>query len=155
MLNVKAIIETLSFENEEFEKEMLEWERDWGKDFHQNPYVITRILNDDDIKALNIDLSELQAAYDAFLAQSVNVTAEEIKSVYLKLKERDENPRGAFDSAGRFYIQDPDITDVRLPSTKYPYSQMNAARTAKFVKALAHKYRCQNLTELEAVAFSK
>lgn len=84
-------------------------------------------------------------------ASKTNITTEELASVYEKLKNRELHPTGKFDSKGRFYLEDKELVDVKEPSSKHPFSQMNAGRTAKFVKAIAEKYRVQNLVELESL----
>jgi hypothetical protein len=61
------------------------------------------------------------------------------------LKERELHPRGEFDKAGRFYLADSELVDCRAPSAKYPYSQMQAGRTAKYVKRMNEKYRPQTI----------
>lgn len=102
--------------------------------------------NNDAMEALNAlksKLKELEAATSA-------LTKEELKSVYLKLKSRELHPMGEFDKMGRFYLKDSELVSCRAPSTKYPYSQMNAGRTGKFVKAIADKYACKTVEELES-----
>ena len=67
-----------------------------------------------------------------------------INEVYDLLKNRIINPRGTFDRAGRFYLENGDLINVRQPSRYYPYSQMMAGRTLKYVKAVAKKFECDN-----------
>lgn len=100
------------------------------------------------------NMIEFERALCKHNALTANVSKDDVKQVYISLKDRAENPRGTFDKRGRFYIVDSDIVDVRSPSHKYPYSQMNSARTAKFVKALVEKYKCQSIDELKEVAYS-
>lgn len=95
------------------------------------------------------DLQTLNQLLEEFSSQTHNLTDEELKAVYLKLKNRELHPRGSFDRAGRFWLDDSELVDCRLPSSKYPYSQMSAGRTAKFVKKIADKYKCSSLAELE------
>lgn len=114
-----------------------------------NPAILAEFIEECDY-----DVSALQVELDAHNASTASVSKGDIKQVYVALRDRDENPRGNFDKQGRFYVIDADLVDVRSPSFKYPYSQMNAARTAKFVKALAEKYKCQSIEELRAVAFA-
>ncbi|MDO4895662.1 hypothetical protein [Moraxella sp.] len=71
------------------------------------------------------------------------------------LKERKLHPVGEFDKRGRFYLEDDELVDVRSPSAAYPYSQMSAGRTSKFVKAMAEKYKVQSKDELLALFTSK
>jgi hypothetical protein len=94
-------------------------------------------------------MDELRIKLEDFNANKQSaLTKDDIKSVYVMLKNREIHPSGDFDKQGRFYLSDAELVDVRTPSTKYPYSQMNAGRGAKFVKAMADKYGCQNVGEL-------
>ena len=77
---------------------------------------------------------------------------EEIKEVYIALRDRIKNPVGEFDKGGRFYAEYSDLMNVRTPSRSWPYSEMKAARTLKFVRALAET--CQNIDELKQKAWS-
>ena len=67
-----------------------------------------------------------------------------IESVYRKLQNREIHPSGQFDSGGRFYLDNADLVKVRTPSRAYPYSQMLAGRTKKYVKGVAEKFNCEN-----------
>lgn len=67
-----------------------------------------------------------------------------INQVYELLKNRSINPSGTFDKAGRFWLQNGDLINVREPSRSWPYSQMQAGRTLKYVKAVAKKFNCEN-----------
>ena len=86
--------------------------------------------------------------------KKMKVSKDEINEEYLKLKNRVKNPAGEFDSAGRFYAEYSHLMDVRSPSRSYPYPEMVAARTKKFVKALAENFKVQSLEELEKLAFA-
>lgn len=72
----------------------------------------------------------------------------EIKKVFEKLQQREINPSGHFDSAGRFWLKNSDLVDVREPSRAYPFSHMKAGRTLKYVKAVAEKYSCNSYEDL-------
>jgi hypothetical protein len=72
----------------------------------------------------------------------------EVKKVYELLKSRIINPSGCFDGAGRFYLEHSDLVSVRSPSRLWPYTQMNAGRTLKYVKAVAKKFDCGHDFEL-------
>jgi hypothetical protein len=74
---------------------------------------------------------------------------EDIKKVYEMLKSRTIHPRGSFDDAGRWYANNDDLINVRAPSRAFPYSQMNACRTLKYVKAVAEKFSCETVEELK------
>lgn len=78
----------------------------------------------------------------------MNVSKEEIKEVYLALKNREINPTGKFDKAGRWYAEHGDLINVRAPSRSWPYSQMQACRTLKYVKAVAEHFDVQTKAEL-------
>lgn len=147
MFNAKQLLNDLCFNSEEFEKMAQSY-----KDL-ENPYFFALLAKQAKEEGLDEESEALETFLKKFNKLETKVSKADIKEVYIKLKEREENPRGKFDKQGRFYLRDKDLVDVRAPSTAYPYSQMNAGRTATFVKALAHKYKCQNLQELEDVAF--
>lgn len=73
---------------------------------------------------------------------------EMISVVYNELKNREINPSGTFDKGGRFYLDESDLISVRAPSRSYPYSQMTAGRTRKYVKAIFEKYNCETVEQL-------
>ena len=70
-------------------------------------------------------------------------TQNAIKAVFGMLKNRDINPTGTFDDAGRWYAENDDLIDVRSPSRSYPYPEMVACRTKKYVTAVAEKFGCK------------
>lgn len=144
---ILEIIDNLIVENDQFEDLVLILDTN-------DPYYVYQIPERCKVKSVDVDLGELEAAIEAHKNLETNLSKEAIKKAYIALKEREENPRGFFDKQGRFYIYDRELLNVREPSAKYPYSQMNAARTAKFIKALAEKYKCQSYEELANVAFS-
>lgn len=72
-----------------------------------------------------------------------------INAVYSKLKNREINPRGRFDGAGRFYAENADLIDVREPSRAFPYSHMSACRTKKYVAKVVEKFNVKSQEELE------
>ena len=150
-MNIKDILENLAFDNEELEQELSGWSL---SKLINNPAVLERFINDDDVINSGADLSALNSALQQLDDRETTISKEDIKIVFLALKNRDENPRGTFDSRGRWYSDESELLDVRNPSASYPYSQMNACRTAKFVKALANKYRCQSLQDLQIVAYA-
>jgi len=68
-----------------------------------------------------------------------------IQEVYLMLKDREINPSGSFDKAGRWWSKYDDfVENIRTPSRAFPYSQMSACRTKKYVKFINQKYQCLN-----------
>ncbi|AKI27688.1 hypothetical protein [Moraxella phage Mcat17] len=116
-----------------------------------NPAELKRFIAEydhSDNKDAQEAIDELKAVIAEHETKAIGVSKDELKQVYVMLKERQLHPRGEFDKAGRFYLDDADLVDVRPPSTKYPYSQMSAGRTAKFVKAMAEKYKVQTIEEL-------
>ncbi|OPH35178.1 hypothetical protein [Moraxella atlantae] len=122
-----------------------------------NPHAVQNWVDDikDEFKdALLSNQNAQQAIADieTLLAEqqtlTVGVSSAELKQVYEMLKNRQLHPAGEFDNAGRFYLEDYELVDVRAPSAKYPFSQMNAGRTSKFVKAMAEKYKVQTLDQL-------
>ena len=134
-LNVKSIIADLEFDND----------IEVGSHFNlNNPYDIQLIIDANN----DIDTKELAKALALFNEKTPTIGKTEIKEVFVMLKDRELNPKGTFDKQGRFYLEDSELVDVRSPSTKYPYSQMNAGRTAKFVKAIVEKYKVNTKDEL-------
>lgn len=123
----------------------------------KNPAAVQRFINNiqeefADELAANLDakqaVEQLQSLLDEHNTQTVNVSKDDLKEVYLMLKDRKLHPVGEFDKRGRFYLEDDELVDVRPPSASYPYSQMSAGRTSKFVKAMAEKYKVQSKDEV-------
>ena len=113
----------------------------------KNPAHIQRWINDNqDLKDISL-LSDLLNEHEN---EETLVSNDNMKDVFKMLKNRELHPKGYFDKQGRFYLEDKELVDVRAPSVKYPYSQMVAGRTSKFVKKIAEKYRCKNKNELIA-----
>lgn len=102
-------------------------------------------------EAARTALESLKQEIEDFKKIEVNLSKEDLKKVYIMLKERELHPKGSFDKAGRFYLDDSELVDVRPPSAAYPYSQMKAGRTSAFVKKMADKYKATNLNELIAL----
>lgn len=101
-------------------------------------------------KEAQLLIEKLKSELLEFKKKTHSLTKNDLKSVYMMLKNRELNPRGCFDSRGRFYLDDDELVDVRPPSAKYPYTQMKAGRTSKFVEAIADKYACKTHDELVA-----
>jgi len=78
----------------------------------------------------------------------MSIEKSEIKEVFTMLKNRELHPRGEFDEKGRFFLEDSHLVDVREPSKRYPYSQMTAGRTMKFVKAVITEYKINDKEDL-------
>ena len=73
---------------------------------------------------------------------------EMINSVYQDLKDRKIHPSGTFDNGGRFYATNDDLIRVREPSRRFPYSQLNACRTKKYVTKCWHEFECETIEDL-------
>ena len=71
-----------------------------------------------------------------------------IKAVHRLLRDRQINPTGEFDKAGRWHTGNDDLISVRSPSRRFPYSEMNACRTLKYCRAVAEKFGCKTENEL-------
>ncbi len=70
------------------------------------------------------------------------------ENVYKKLQNRDINPSGSFDNAGRFYSDNKHLIECRTPSRSYPYSELLACRTHKHVKKCALFFNCKTEDDL-------
>lgn len=76
---------------------------------------------------------------------------EMVQQVYEMLKNRSINPSGSFESSSttsRWHATHDDLINVREPSRAYPWSEMAACRTKKYVKAVQEKYNCETVEEL-------
>ncbi len=82
--NIKNIIESLSFENEDFEREALAYD----ESIYTDPARLEQFINDKDVIATNTDLSKLKDELEEFYNQEPKITPEEMKAVYLALKNR-------------------------------------------------------------------
>lgn len=76
------------------------------------------------------------------------MNTEIIKQVATMLKNREIHPSGTFDNGGRFYATNDDLISVRTPSRAFPYSQLMACRTIKYVAKVAEKFNCKSKEEL-------
>ncbi len=85
-----------------------------------------------------------RAEFHADLESYKTRQSEAVNKVYQLLKNRQINPSGNFDSAGRFYAKNADLISVRSPSRNYRYSQMTACRTKKYVQKVAEKFEIDN-----------
>lgn len=108
---------------------------------------LRKLATEKDIKdRSNMKRAELIAALSG--QKDLSLSENDIYEVYRQLKDREINPAGTFDSAGRFFAEHAELINVRKPSRKWPYSQMIAARTLKYVKAVVDKYQPKSLEEL-------
>ena len=73
---------------------------------------------------------------------------EMINEVYTMLKDREINPSGYFDDGGRWFSHNADLIDVREPSRAWPYSQLTACRSRKYVAKIAEKHKVQSVEQL-------
>ncbi len=73
------------------------------------------------------------------------------KKIYRELQGRIINPSGSFGNSGRFYAANGNLISCRRPSRAYPYSEMNACRTFKYVKKCFLFFGCKNEAELRMV----
>jgi len=71
-----------------------------------------------------------------------------IREVYELLRDRDIHPSGAFDNAGRWYAKNSNLISVRTPSRRFPYSELTACRTLKYVKAVVAEFKCKSYKTL-------
>ena len=71
-----------------------------------------------------------------------------INEVFRQLKEREINPTGTFDRAGRWYAHNSEFISARPPSRAYPYSEMGACRTKKYVTKICFSKNITTLIEL-------
>ena len=73
------------------------------------------------------------------------------KLVFHQLQNREFNPSGGFDKAGRWWAEHDHLINVRSPSRAFPYSHMVACRTLKYVKAVCVEFHCTTITALRAI----
>lgn len=73
-----------------------------------------------------------------------------INQIYGELKDRQIHPSGKFDNGGRWYSDNSDLISCRTPSRAWPYSEMTACRTKKYIKKVAEKFGCKTIEELRA-----
>ena len=152
MLNLKEV--KVAITDISFELELADSDTDFDQN---NPYLVNdfyELITQTRAEAVeqNADLKEavdrLKDLIDYHHSAQHNVTKDDLKAVYVMLKERQLHPKGWFDKQGRFYLNDSELVSVRDPSVKYPYTQMNAGRTSKFVKLMAEKYKPQSRNDL-------
>ena len=103
-------------------------------------------LETDEQSEVSVIIKNIKEYLDEHNSQEQCLTKDELKQVYVWLKERKLHPQGKFND-GRFYLKDKELVDVREPSRKFPYTQMVAGRSSKFVKAMAEKYKPTSLKE--------
>ena len=84
------------------------------------------------------------------MSEKIDVRKEAIQEVYQQLKSREIHPSGEFDKSGRWYSANQDLISVRSPSRSWPYSEMTACRTKKYVGKVWEKFGCKTKAELAA-----
>lgn len=90
----------------------------------------------------------MQKTFSEFINENKTDEPSYVKEVYEMLKNRELHPSGKFDNGGRFYAKNDDLINVRSPSRAFPYSQLVACRTLKYVRAVQEKFKCKNKQEL-------
>ncbi|CAN8140345.1 hypothetical protein THIOSC15_2180001 [uncultured Thiomicrorhabdus sp.] len=111
---------------------------------------LTRWNKNTDSKNINqITLADFKKVFGAGSVESVN-------TVFEALKGRFENPRGNFDNVGRFYLSEDikHLSSARTPSRSWPYSEMNEARTRKFIMKVWIDKDCKNINDLKSYCFN-
>jgi hypothetical protein len=71
-----------------------------------------------------------------------------INTVYKMLQAREIHPSGYYDGK-RWYAHNTDLISVRSPSRSWPWSEMVACRTKKYVTKVCEKYNCETIEELK------
>tara|TARA_R100001443_G_scaffold112788_1_gene126741 strand:+ start:578 stop:817 length:240 start_codon:yes stop_codon:yes gene_type:complete len=71
-----------------------------------------------------------------------------INEVYLELKNRIIHPSGTFGKGNKWKATNSDLISVRSPSWKWPYSELHACRTKKYVKKCVEKFNCTTKEDL-------
>jgi redox-regulated HSP33 family molecular chaperone len=100
--------------------------------------TVLKILSKDEIKKIiKTENKKIKEEKERF--NNLN-----IDTIFVDLQKRKINPSGEFDNAGRFYAENGNLINVRAPSRKWPYSQMVACRTRKYVLAVAKYFACQS-----------
>tara|TARA_R110002020_G_scaffold247905_1_gene461937 strand:- start:272 stop:532 length:261 start_codon:yes stop_codon:yes gene_type:complete len=84
------------------------------------------------------------------MSEKIEIKKEAIQEVYQQLKNRAIHPSGEFDNGGRWYSSNQDLISVRTPSRAWPYSEMTACRTKKYVGKVWEKFGCKTKAELAA-----
>lgn len=113
-----------------------------------------KLLNEisGDISNINLDdeeITKLSNEEEKEYKKNIKKSSKEmIDIVYNMLKNREIHPSGTFDKAGRWYADNSDLINVREPSRAWPYSQMAACRTKKYVSKIYDKYHPKDVKEL-------
>jgi len=102
------------------------------------------ILREVSKKEILQHVSEMEKARKKFTKEN----KETIQEVFEMLKSREIHPSGEFDNKGRWYAENSWAISVRSPSNAYPYSEMVACRTKKYVQAVAYEFNCTTKEEL-------
>lgn len=124
---------------------------EFSEDLYQSQKTGQILCSQDDEQELIGLFCRLDELLEEHLAQDTPLSKDDLKAVFTMLQERKLHPRGEFDKQGRFYLQDSELVNVCPPSFKYPYSQMTAGRSLKFIRALVDTYKPQSRDELIAL----
>ncbi|MHA2811590.1 hypothetical protein ACRZ5S_04420 [Vibrio scophthalmi] len=71
-----------------------------------------------------------------------------VNKVYEMLQDSDIYPSGSFGTANRFYADNSHLISCRSPSRSFPYSELNACRTKKYVAKVMQYYNCKSVKTL-------
>ena len=71
-----------------------------------------------------------------------------INEVTQLLKTRVVHPSGTFGKGKKFYASNSDLINVRSPSHRWPFSELNACRTRIYVTKVADKFNCKTVKTL-------
>jgi len=86
------------------------------------------------------------------LLPKIKMTKNEIiNSIYEILKNRVIDPSGEFDDKGRWYANNTNLINVRPPSLAWPYSELLACRTKKYVTKCYEYFKCRTVEDLMSV----
>ncbi|HAS6095595.1 TPA: hypothetical protein I7145_13185 [Vibrio vulnificus] len=71
-----------------------------------------------------------------------------VNKVYEMLQDNDVYPSGSFETANKFYADNSHLISCRAPSRAFPYSELNACRTKKYVARVLQYYNCKSVKTL-------
>lgn len=71
-----------------------------------------------------------------------------VNKVYEMLKDSEVYPSGYFEKANKFYADNSHLISCRAPSRAFPYSELNACRTKKYVAKVLQYYNCKSVKTL-------
>ncbi|EHR0227836.1 hypothetical protein KS670_003396 [Vibrio parahaemolyticus] len=71
-----------------------------------------------------------------------------VNKVYEMLQDSEVYPSGSFETANKFYADNSHLISCRAPSRAFPYSELNACRTKKYVAKVLQYYNCKSVKTL-------